>query len=238
MMPVSHWPTDFDPTLLSHGRLLWRFPGSDGARFSPRLAWSLLDEATQGAAPLALWDPFCGTGLIPAVATLFFGERLAEVHASDLAERAAAVAWENLQLVSDPAVAARRMREVAGRRGQNPKSDRRWGEVERYIGALEPRIEAAQRRALPMTCRTAPADRLPDTNHPLCIVADAPYGVHSTLHGSILAELVAGWLADASVARVALVMGDSLDETPSASGFHCAQRPIRGGRTVLTAARI
>jgi hypothetical protein len=245
MTPAHRWPADFDPTLLSHGRLLWRFPGSDGARFSPRLAWSLLDEFTgdvssdiaRGVPGIALWDPFCGTGLIPAVAMLFFGERLAEVHASDMSELASSVAQENLQLVSDPKVAERRMREVTGRRGQNPKSDRRWGEVATYLEALKSRIEAAHQRAVPIACWAGPADQVPATDHPLCIVADAPYGAQSTLHGSGLAELVTGWLMNERVNRIVLVMGAALPEAPRAAGFECSQRPIRGGRTVLIATR-
>lgn len=227
--------SDFNPTLFSHGRLLWRSPGSDGARFSPRLAWRLLDEVTRERESTALWDPFCGTGLIPSLATLFFGASFSGVYASDVSDAAASVATKNLRLVSDQDVAAQRKREVHGRRGQNPKSDLRWGEVERYLDVLEPHIALAASRALPLHCWTGPAHRLPDIGSELCIVADSPYGTQSRLAGAALEDVVASWLADERVARVALVMAEPLAVVHARPGMRVTQEPVRGGRTVLHA---
>ena len=57
----------FHPELFAHGRLLYRYAGSDAHRFSPRLAYRLLRDLDTGApgSPSVLWDPFCGAGTIP-----------------------------------------------------------------------------------------------------------------------------------------------------------------------------
>lgn len=182
----------FDPQRFAHGRLLWRHPGSEGARFSPRLAWRMVEEAAGQAAPEAvLWDPFCGTGLIPALAALFFHEAFDTVRASDTSEQAVATCTRNLALVTDPVEAARRRQHVVGFSRRNAKSARRWGEIVDYIDALAPLIARAGSATLRLDVQRARPEQLLEGSRPLCIVGDAPYGRATHLDGPPIEAVIA-----------------------------------------------
>lgn len=221
---------DFQPTLFAHGRLLWRCDGSDATRFSPRSAWHMVQHACEaGAGEAALWDPFCGTGLIPAVARLFFHRQLQSIRASDLHEPAVRMAERNLGLVSDPQVAAARRREVAGRMGQNPKSAKRWGEVRDYLDQLEPLIVEAAASPLPCQATHAAAAEAGELPGPIFIVGDAPYGKQSALTGPPLPQVVQGWIQHPEVAYIDL-MCTSEQARDLATHLDLRVTPARGGR--------
>jgi hypothetical protein len=225
---------DFDPTLFAHGRLLWRHAGSDGARFSPALAWALVERAVRANPGATLWDPFCGIGLIPCLARLFFWDRLGGVLASDLSEAAVATTQRNLAVVSSMEGAQDRLRTVRGRRGQNPKSERRWGEVEACLQALLPRIASAAAADVPTRARVAAAHVPAPGSGPLIIVADAPYGTTTTLAGPPLVEVLGAWLDDERIVRIDLVVpadiGAQVADALPALELHA----VRGRRARLT----
>lgn len=212
---------DFEPAYFAHGRLLWRFEGSDAVRFSPRVAWDVVaDVARLSAGAGWLWDPFAGAGLIPAVALAFFPEAFAGVAASDVSAAAAKAAKRNLDLVSEPSVAQQRLDQVRGLRGQNPKSDRRWGEVEGYLTRLMPRIGrvSAFARKKRVACALAHEylaslandDSVAPSLH---IVSDAPYGRGVELVGPPLESVARSWIEHPAVASVALVCTPEQAET-------------------------
>ena len=237
---------DFDPEFFAHGRLLWRFDGSDAVRFSPRLAWGMLSDAAKCSGGAGwLWDPFAGAGLVPALARLFFPSEFAGIAASDASLEAVETAAKNLALVSDTVAAEKRLAQVTGLRGQNPKSDRRWGNVAAYLSSLMPRIEAVSNKALPTRVDCALAhehvalliapESTADAND-LFIVGDAPYGKGSQLIGPPLGAVLQGWIDEPRIAYVDVVctqdQARSLPQEPRA-----CLRSARAGRARWTFAR-
>lgn len=237
---------DFDPEFFAHGRLLWRFDGSDAVRFSPRLAWGMIADAAECSGGTGrLWDPFAGAGLVPALARLFFPSEFASIAASDASPEAVETTAKNLALVSDTEAAKKRLAQVTGLRGQNPKSDRRWGEVAAYLSSLMPRIEAVSNKALPMRVECALAHEhvqlltAPESTadaSDLFVVGDAPYGKGSQLVGPPLEAVVQGWIDEPSIAYVDVActqdQARSLPREPRAS-----LRPARAGRARWTFVR-
>lgn len=225
-------PEALDPVLFSHGRLLWRHPGSDGVRFSPKLAWTLLSHADPPSDGAILWDPFCGIGLIPAMCRLFGPAPFTEVWASDVDPHAVRCAARNLDLVSDLSVAATRLAQVQGLRRQNEKSDRRWAKVEGYIQCLKPSI------ANPIVDRhrtwSGPAHEVPDTQTPICIVADAPYGRQSAWLGPAPGKVLTAWDAHPAIHHVQLAIDGQIQQ-PTDPRLRWSTRPLRGGRTLVLA---
>src|SRR3954463_5096210 len=74
----------FDHHLFAHGRLFYRYRGSEACRFSPSAAYRLLAHlARQADGPGTLWDPFCGTGFIVSVGACFFAHAFPTIVASD-----------------------------------------------------------------------------------------------------------------------------------------------------------
>lgn len=232
----------FEPEYFAHGRLLWRFEGSDAVRFSPRLAWGMVEGAAEISAGAGwLWDPFSGAGLIPAVARAFFASAFVGIAASDASLAAVETTVKNLALVSDLEAAAKRLAHVRGLRGQNPKSDRRWGEVAAYLERLLPNIEAAASIAREARVECALAhEQLPrlagEAGAALYIVGDAPYGRGSELLGPPIDAIVQGWVNEPSVAYVDLVCTPQQLATLSA-GEGVTARSGRGGRARWTYVR-
>ena len=237
---------DFNPEFFAHGRLLWRFDGSDAVRFSPRLAYGMIADAAECSHGAGwLWDPFAGAGLVPALARVFFPHGFAGIAASDASLDAVQTAAKNLALVSSLEAAEKRLAHVTGLRGQNPKSDRRWGEVAEYLSSLMPRIEAASNEALPtrVECglaheygaRLAAPEPTPYTSD-LFVVGDVPYGRGSQLIGPPLDVILQGWIQEPRVAYVDLICTQdqalTLPPDPSAR-----LRPARAGRARWTFVR-
>lgn len=227
---------DFDPEFFAHGRLFWRFENSDAVRFSPRLAWALVAEAAElSAGAGCLWDPFVGSGLIPALARVFFPDAFLGIAGSDASIAAVQASARNLALVSDVSVAAQRLSQVVGLRGQNPKSYRRWGEVERYLMQLLPRIERVAETAVATRVECGLAHEQLATiaaereSLPLYIVGDAPYGRGSDLAGPPLSSLAQAWIDEPLVAYVNLVCtAEQAAQLPI--GLGVSVHPARSGR--------
>jgi hypothetical protein len=224
--------------LFAHGRVLYRFPGSDAARFSPRLAWRLLAELPTAAAPSTLWDPCAGSGLIPALAACFFRHRFASVIGTDIDGEAAACTARNLALVTTAEAAARRLQEAHGRSRQNAKSAQRWGAVADYLDSLLPAITApdppsvhavvASAFALPTALAPAPA--------PVHFVSDLPYERATATAGGTPSELIAALLGRPPC-TVTVVLPTSMAAAlpPRVHGSVLAHARCRGGRTIVRA---
>jgi hypothetical protein len=225
----------FDPVLFAHGRVLYRFSGSDACRFSPKLAYGLLG-GVRAEEPVTLWDPFCGTGLIPCVARLFFPGRFSAVVASDVSAEAVVCAAKNLALVGEPEAARRRLEHVRGLARRNAKSAVRWGAVGDYIESLLPTIER-QRTGAPATrTRVASAFDLPRgvATGPVQFVADLPYGASSPVAGGgTLAALVRALGHAYPASRMTFV---TTHEAAAGAPADSDISPCRGGRVVIRAA--
>ncbi|MFO7957550.1 MAG: hypothetical protein R6X33_10695 [Candidatus Brocadiia bacterium] len=226
-----------DPGIFAHGRLLRRYPGSDAHRFSSRLALGILDhvQTDPDRAPHVLWDPFCGTGLIPCVALFAYPDKFDAVIASDVDPDAVRCARLNMGILSAPETFERHLREVHGRRGANPKEDRRWGEVERYMERIRP-IVGAQREVLPATrtVRAGALDLPRDVSGRVHFVADLPYGNTSTLRGGGLHEVIPAVRRAYPECTFAFVVGgESVGELlrKCPGGLRC--RPLKGGRVLV-----
>lgn len=106
----------FRPEFFAHGRLLYRFPGSDACRFSPKLAYRLVRGISVGLPehPSVLWDPFCGAGLTVSIARLFFPQSFHTIVASDIAPEAVRCCEKNLLLISNAQAARKRLKHMHG----------------------------------------------------------------------------------------------------------------------------
>ena len=176
----------FSPQLFAHGRVLYRYPGSDACRFSQKLAYSLIEHIPTSAAerPSVLWDPFCGTGMIVSIACLFFPGKFQTIVGSDIAPEAVECAAKNLSLVSSVESARKRLKFVRGLRGMHAKACRRWGEVAEYLESLMPLIEQTERFAPTLRTFTASAFALPPgIEGDIHFVGDVPYGRTSHMGG-------------------------------------------------------
>lgn len=228
-----------DPDLFSHGRLLRRFPGSDASRFSARTALQLLQHIEVGTGPQVLWDPFCGSGMIPCVALLAMGldrgvPRFAAVFASDINPAAARCARGNMHLFEAHDAFERRLDEVRGAGYGNPKRARRWGRVVRYMESLLPFLPAA-----PPPCHALAASvfslptlgmTLPDAQ--VHFVGDAPYGAMSSLHGGSLSAALDCLQRAFPGASITLVSrSEVLPEVERLPGLRW--RALKGGRVIL-----
>jgi hypothetical protein len=175
-----------NPEFFVHGRLLYRFPGSDACRFSPKLAYNLIEHIPVETAERSavLWDPFCGTGLIISIACLFFGHKFRTFVASDIVPEAVECSRKNLMIVSSGRAAKRRLKHIRGLSKMNPKSERRWGEVAQYLEDLMPAVEQNERLAPSLHTFTASAFELPPgIEGNVHFVGDLPYGRTSNMYG-------------------------------------------------------
>ncbi len=226
----------FDPECFCHGRALWRFPGSDGARFSPRLAWSMVADAVLAAeGPMGIWDPFCGTAVIGSLARLFFAEQFMHIVASDINPDAVACASQNLDLVSSVDGLVRRRTVVQGHRKRNPKSERRWGAIESYLTSLEPLVERARAEAVQVSCvQGAPTDVVLPEGCSWVAVADTPYGRSSAIEGEGgIDAIILSMVADRPSLGLDLVMPMAVAESLAPRIEAASIRPVKGGRARL-----
>jgi RRNA methyltransferase AviRa len=232
----------FSPTFLAHGRLLYRFRGSDACRFSPKLAYGLLSGIAMGAAsPPVLWDPFCGSGLIASIACLFFPREFRAVVVSDISHEAVKCARKNLLLVGDVRAASKRLQEMRGLQKRNAKSFRRWGEVAEYLEGLMPFIQANQQISPPVHAFTATAFELPVAiPGNVHFVGDLPYGRSSSMRGESRVDALLDRLTAAfPEAKMTFVMtaADAQHVRTRASGARLETRPCSNGRVILRASR-
>jgi hypothetical protein len=226
-----------DPGIFAHGRLFRRYPGSDAHRFSSRLALGILQHVRTDpdGGPHVLWDLFCGTGLIPCVALFAYPDKFDTVIASDIDPEAVRCARFNMGILSEPETFERRLREVHGRRGANPKEDRRWGEVEHYMERIRPVVDAQRERLPAVRAFRAGALDLPrDVSGRVHFVADLPYGNTSSLRGGGLQQVMPAVRRAYPESTVSFVVdgesvGDLLRRCPA--GLRC--RPLKGGRVIV-----
>ena len=229
----------FRPEFFSHGRLLYRFPGSDACRFSPKLAYRLVRDISEGLPGQAsvLWDPFCGTGLIVSIACLFFPRAFHSIVASDVAPEAVRCCQNNLLLVSNSQAARKRLKHMRGLQKMNAKSHSRWGEVAEYLEALMPTIQQNERLAPAVNTFVASAFQLPlRIEGSVHFVGDLPYGRSSHMRGDgCIESLVDSIAASYPASTMTLIMPndvaeDVVGQTRTAT---VETTPYRGGRTVV-----
>lgn len=181
----------FAPEFFAHGRMLYGYPRSETCRFSPMLAYNLVRHtATEGGEGRSvLWDPFCGIGLIPAIACMFFPGKFQAFVASDANPEAVACAGKNLSMVRCARAAGKRLKHIRGLQQRNAKSQRRWGEVGGYLNSLMPLIERNAGRAPLVDTYTASAFDLPrGIEGNIHFLGDLPHGKSSRMWGSDGAE--------------------------------------------------
>jgi 23S rRNA G2445 N2-methylase RlmL len=229
----------FDPELFAHGRLLYRYPGSDASRFSPRLAYRLLGDIAPAANNCVLWDPFCGSGLIVTIARAFFADRFHTIIASDIEPEAVDCCRRNLRIVSDPRAAARRLTQAQGLQRRNAKSLQRWGGVAAYLEALMPRIENEAGAPPSLQAFVASAFDLPrQAEGTVHFIGDLPYGRSSRLrgHGDIpaLLDAIATTYPGASMSFV-MTEDAARDVLRNSKHIKAEQRSCRNRRAIVSA---
>jgi hypothetical protein len=170
----------FNHHLFAHGRLFYRYHGSEAARFSPAGAFRLLARLTRDLqGEVTLWDPFCGTGFIPCMAAAFFAHRFRVLVASDILRQAPACALANLALFIDQSAQARRLDELDRNMRPSPRDRQRWGPVRDYLaqlllpGAAQPQAVHAFQASAMATPQVL--------DHRLLLIGDLPYGRASQL---------------------------------------------------------
>ena len=169
--------------IFCHGRLLYRFPGSDACRFSPRAAWNILEnvEIEEGVENF-LWDPFCGSGIIPSVAVFFFSSKFQRIVASDINPEAVDCVSKNFELLTNIEVAEKRLKQMRGLMKRNVKSQKRWAEVVAFLEGLLPVIERGKFSNTEAFCSSA-FDLSSHCSSKIHFVSDLPYGKTSHLLG-------------------------------------------------------
>ena len=229
-----------DPDLFSHGRLLRRFPGSDASRFSARTALHLLQHIEVGAGPQVLWDPFCGSGMIPCVTLLAMAldwgvPKFSAVIASDVDATAARCARDNMRLFCQGDAFDRRLAEVRAEGYGNPGRVRSWERVARYMETLRPflpleRAPACHAFAASVFALPPMYSQLEESQ--VHIVGDAPYGSMSSLHGGGLPAALAALRRDFPGAGITLVARrDVLPAVEHLPGLRW--RGLKGKRAIL-----
>jgi hypothetical protein len=225
----------FDHQRFAHGRLFYRFHGSEACRFSPQAAYRLLASLARDAdGPATLWDPFCGTGFILAVAAYFFPDGFPTIVASDINPEAVGCAARNLALFADPAAFARRAEEMRKLRRINPAHDARWADIGAYFARLGAALDFA-RPGFAYQAMVADAALARRDDPRLTILGDLPYGRASRLSGSAdYLACLSPLLARHPQARAMLVAPVSSAEDfrllGVRGGRHVAIRGFKGGR--------
>ncbi len=227
-------PDTFDPALFCHGRLFWRHDGSDSARFPPALAWRLVSRAAAGSdGRSVLWDPFCGTALIPCLGRLFFADDFAGIVASDIDPEAVACARRNLAMMQDRAAFGERRRAVEGFRGRNKKSEARWGAVSQYMDRIESLVDAAAHKSCPVTTWSVSAgDQFPEADR-VALITDLPYGNASALVGDGLVDIIESVRANPGDLSMDLIATEQQEQELVKRFDDLLTRPIRGGRVQI-----
>ena len=174
----------FNYHLFAHGRLFYRYFGSEACRFSPQAAYRLLSHlAAENARPTTLWDPFCGTGFILSVAGYFFPQSFPVLLGSDVQHEAVQCTARNLALFTDRAAFTARRRELEMNMRPSPGHRLRWRGVTDYFDRLGAQLDFStpSYRFATFVADAATARR-PEQD--LTIFADLPYGRSSTLVGA------------------------------------------------------
>ena len=229
----------FCPAFFAHGRLLYRFPGSDACRFSPKLAYRLVRDLSIGLPKQTsvLWDPFCGAGLIVSIACLFFPQAFYKIIASDIVPEAVGCCNKNLLLVSNAQAARKRLKHMHGLQKMNVKSHSRWGEVAAYLDALMPSIQQNERASPAVKTFVASVFQLPSCiEGSIHFVGDLPYGISSHMDGAgRLENLVDSIAASYPTSTMTFIMTHDMAEEVIRETKRAIveTRPCRNGRTIV-----
>jgi len=181
-MPYQFATERPDYSDLASGRVLYSLPGHPA--FPIRLGSEILQRCLAlRAAPLrVLYDPCCGTGYLVTVLGYLHAESLGALIASDVDEKAVALARRNLDLLR-PDGLARRTAELAALGLQYGKESHQQALVSAQV--LRARVESLAARPLPTRVFTANAldqrallEHLPQASVDL-VLTDVPYGGHS-----------------------------------------------------------
>ena len=230
--PQSHL---FNHHLFAHGRLFYRYYGSEACRFSPQAAYRLLSHlATDNARPTTLWDPFCGTGFILSVAGFFFPQAFPVLLGSDVKPEAVHCTQRNLSLFSDRAAFTARRAELEMCMRPSPKHRLRWGGVVDYFDQLGAALDFTRPgyRFSSFVADAASARR-PEID--LTIFGDLPYGRSSQLVGAVdYVRCLQPLLQAHPLARVLLIAPASasaaFQQLGLVSGRSLRLRRYKGGR--------
>ena len=226
-----------DPDLFSHGRLLRRYKGSDTYRFSAKSALNILkniDTESTGK-PQILWDPFCGTGMIPCVGLFAYATKFDRVIASDINREAVFCARNNMRLFCDAHEFDKRLHEVRMQQNGNPGRIKGWGEVARYMEDIRSALPA-QRLAPPaihaFACSAFALPGVPPGQ--IHFVADLPYGNRSRLQGGTLPNVLSTILQNYPDATATFIMPKKDFQAIDKDRFPGLQwRDLKHGRIVL-----
>jgi hypothetical protein len=224
----------FDHHLFAHGRLFYRYHGSEACRFSPSAAFRLLAHLSrQAEGPSTLWDPFCGSGFILSVGACFFPHAFPTIVASDVNAESVTCALRNLALFRDRAAFDARRREMDLLMRPNPRSRERWSEVAAYFDRIGAAIDFAQ-PAFVAEGFTASAAEAVRSDARLTIVGDLPYGRASLLAGASYADVLRPLLERHPQARALFIApaqaGEDLRLLAFATGRALDLRAFKGGR--------
>ncbi len=221
----------FDHQLFAHGRIFYRYHGSEAARFSPAGAFRLLARLSRELGEgTTLWDPFCGTGFIPGLAAAFFAHRFPVLIASDIRAEAPRCAAANLALFLDQQALAQRLAEMELEMRPSQKHRERWGAVRDYLVRL---VAGGGCRPQAGYTFQASASATPQVmDRQLLLIGDLPYGRASLLEGvrdyqSCLTPLLAAhpqahalWIAPYAAAGIFQDLGLQLGRQVWISRFH------------------
>jgi 23S rRNA (guanine2535-N1)-methyltransferase len=176
---------------LASGRVFYSTPGHPA--FPVRLASEIFQRCVaarkaiyQDASPCSLYDPCCGAAYQLSVVTYLHGEHIHRVIASDIDEKAVALAKRNLGLLSLAGL-DRRIAEIEALLEQYHKESHREALISAY--RLRDRISGILKPVALHTFQANATDpqALLDNIQPGSVdivFTDVPYGLHSQWQGS------------------------------------------------------
>ncbi len=216
--------------------MLRRFKGSEACRFSTRVALNILKHIETGDGPQFLWDPFCGTGLIPSVGLFAYAARFDGVIASDINPCAVQCARANMSLFREPGEMEQRLREVRVRQKAYVRQTENWRAVARYIEEIRPVLEVQRQQQPSSYAFTSSALALPrlGLKGQIHFVADLPYGTMCRLQGGTLGEVIPSILQVYPDASITFVLLRKALKEIHLDGSHTVNcRPLKKGRVIL-----